>query len=88
VRLVLDGDKVVAEEKLLEGRNWRIREVKQGPDGAIYILAGEPVSAACAALGDLAPWQDGRTIYRPLPISLRAPIIQQSSIDKHCVREE
>ena len=40
VRLVLDGDKVVAEEKLLEGRNWRIREVKQGPDGAIYIFAG------------------------------------------------
>jgi glucose/arabinose dehydrogenase len=40
VRLVLDGDKVVAEEKLLEGRTWRIREVKQGPDGAIYIFAG------------------------------------------------
>ena len=40
VRLVLDGDKVVGEEKLLEGRDWRIREVKQGPDGAIYIFAG------------------------------------------------
>jgi glucose/arabinose dehydrogenase len=40
VRLVLDGDKVVAEEKLLEGRDWRIREVKQGPDGAIYVFAG------------------------------------------------
>ena len=40
VRLVLNGDKVVAEEKLLEGRDWRIREVKQGPDGAIYIFAG------------------------------------------------
>lgn len=40
VRLVLDGDKVVAEEKLLEGRMWRIREVKQGPDGAIYLFAG------------------------------------------------
>ena len=40
VRLVLDGDQVVAEEKLLEDRGWRIREVKQGPDGAIYIFAG------------------------------------------------
>jgi len=40
VRLVLDGDKVVAEEKLLDGRNWRIREVKQGPDWAIYLFAG------------------------------------------------
>lgn len=39
VRLVLDGDKVIAEEKLLDGRNWRIREVKQGPDGAIYLFA-------------------------------------------------
>lgn len=40
VRLVLDGDRVVAEEKLLADRKWRIREVKQGPDGAIYIFAG------------------------------------------------
>lgn len=40
VRLVLDGDSVVAEEKLLEDRGWRIREVKQGPAGAIYIFAG------------------------------------------------
>jgi len=40
VRLVLNGEKVVAEEKLLENLSWRIREVKQGPDGAIYIFAG------------------------------------------------
>lgn len=40
VRLVLDGDRVVAEEKLLQDRKWRIREVKQGPDGAIYLFAG------------------------------------------------
>ena len=39
VRLVLNGDKIVAEEKLLADRKWRIREVKQGPDGAIYIFA-------------------------------------------------
>ena len=40
VRLALDGDKVVAEEKLLADGDWRIREVKQAPDGAIYIFAG------------------------------------------------
>ena len=40
VRLVLDGDKVVGEEKLLADRKWRIREVKQGPDGAVYLFAG------------------------------------------------
>jgi glucose/arabinose dehydrogenase len=37
---VLEGDKVVAEEKLLASLNARIREVKQGSDGAIYIFAG------------------------------------------------
>jgi hypothetical protein len=40
VRLVLNGDKVVAEEKLLTDMKQRIREVRQGPDGALYIFAG------------------------------------------------
>lgn len=38
VRVQLDGDKVVAEEKLLEKLNERIRDVRQGPDGHIYVL--------------------------------------------------
>jgi glucose/arabinose dehydrogenase len=38
-RLVLDGERVVAEEKLLEELDERIREVRQGPDGALYVLA-------------------------------------------------
>ena len=40
VRLVLDGERVVAEEKLLTELKQRIREVRQGPDGAVYALAG------------------------------------------------
>ena len=40
VRLVLDGERVVAEEKLLTDLKQRIREVRQGPDGAIYAFAG------------------------------------------------
>ena len=40
VRLVLDGNKVVAEEKLLTELKQRIREVRQGLDGALYIFAG------------------------------------------------
>ena len=36
-RLVLDGEKVVAEEKLLAGERERIRDVRQGPDGALYV---------------------------------------------------
>jgi len=38
VRLVLDGEKVVGEERLLTERNERLRQVKQGPDGALYVL--------------------------------------------------
>jgi aldose sugar dehydrogenase len=40
VRLVLEGERVVAEEKLLTNLNQRIRDVRQGPDGAIYVIAG------------------------------------------------
>lgn len=40
VRLVLNGERVVAEEKLLADLKQRIREVRQGPDGAMYIFAG------------------------------------------------
>ena len=41
VRLVLNGDRVVAEEALLTDRKQRIRDVRQGPDGALYVLAGD-----------------------------------------------
>jgi glucose/arabinose dehydrogenase len=37
-RLTLDGDKVVKEERLLQGLHERIRDVRQGPDGALYLL--------------------------------------------------
>jgi glucose/arabinose dehydrogenase len=40
VRLVLDGERVVAEEKLLTDLKQRIRDVRQGPDGAVYLLTG------------------------------------------------
>lgn len=36
-RLVLDGEEVTAEEQLLTDLNERIRDVEQGPDGAIYV---------------------------------------------------
>jgi aldose sugar dehydrogenase len=40
-RLVLNGDKVIKEERMLEGLKQRIRDVRQGPDGAIYLLTDE-----------------------------------------------
>ena len=39
--LTLDGEKVLKEERLLEGLNQRIRDVRQGPDGALYLLTDE-----------------------------------------------
>jgi glucose/arabinose dehydrogenase len=37
-RLELKGDTAVKEERLLQGLNERIRDVRQGPDGALYLL--------------------------------------------------
>src|SRR5690606_7564876 len=42
VRLVLENDRVVGEEWLLTDRNSRIRDVREGPDGAIYVIAEGP----------------------------------------------
>lgn len=44
-RLVMDGDRVVAEERLLVDRGQRIRELRQGPDGALYALTNEESDA-------------------------------------------
>lgn len=38
IRLQLDGDKIVHEERLLESRGERIRDVRVGPDGFLYAL--------------------------------------------------
>ena len=38
VRLELNGEKVVAEERLLTDTHPKVRDVRQGPDGAIYLL--------------------------------------------------
>ena len=51
VRLQLDGEKVVKEERLLKGVLGRIRDVRVGPDGHIYLLTDE----ASAVLARLEP---------------------------------
>ncbi|MEW6593717.1 MAG: PQQ-dependent sugar dehydrogenase [Thermodesulfobacteriota bacterium] len=38
VRLTLDGERVVREERLLAEMGHRIRDVRQGPDGRLYLL--------------------------------------------------
>ena len=41
-RLVLDGDRVVGEEVLLRNLGERIRDVRAGPDGALWLLTDNP----------------------------------------------
>lgn len=41
VRLRLDGEKVVHEERMLKNALGRIRDVRQGPDGYLYLLTDE-----------------------------------------------
>jgi glucose/arabinose dehydrogenase len=38
VRLVPKGDRIVAEERLLTELSTRCRDVRQGPDGALYVM--------------------------------------------------
>jgi len=41
-RLVLDGEKIVGEERLLADLGERIRDVRNGPDGALWLLTDSP----------------------------------------------
>jgi len=45
VRLTLEGDKVLSEERLFQGRPGRIRDVRMGPDGLVYLLTDDPQGA-------------------------------------------
>jgi glucose/arabinose dehydrogenase len=40
-RLEIDGDKVVREERMLQELGERIRDVRQGPDGFVYLATDE-----------------------------------------------
>lgn len=42
VRLVLEGEQVVHEERMLDDVLGRIRDVRQGPDGLLYLLTDAP----------------------------------------------
>ncbi len=41
VRLTLENDRVTGEEHLLVDRRQRVRDVRQGPDGALYIVTDQ-----------------------------------------------
>ena len=55
IRLQLDSDAVVREEALLTERNERIRDVREGPNGVLYLLTDEDTGK----LIELRPWPAG-----------------------------
>ncbi|MBN6148819.1 PQQ-dependent sugar dehydrogenase [Xanthomonas sp. AmX2] len=42
IRLSLDGDRIVAEERLLGELGQRVRDVRAGADGQLYVVTDEP----------------------------------------------
>lgn len=42
VRLGLEGNRVVTEQRLLEGELGRVRDVRLGPDGLLYVITDDP----------------------------------------------
>ena len=54
VRLKLDGEKIVGEERMLKSALGRIRDVRNGPDGYIYLLTDE-ANGVLARLEPAAP---------------------------------
>lgn len=54
VRLELEGNRVIAEERLLNGGYGRVRDVRNGPDGYLYILT----NAAKGKLIRIKPGQE------------------------------
>lgn len=41
IRLTLDGDRIAGEERLLEDRGERIRDVRVGADGNVYVVTDD-----------------------------------------------
>jgi glucose/arabinose dehydrogenase len=45
IRVRLDGERVVADEFMLRGALPRVRDVRVGPDGFVYLLTDQPNGA-------------------------------------------
>ncbi|MGB4061226.1 MAG: PQQ-dependent sugar dehydrogenase [Burkholderiaceae bacterium] len=54
-RLTLANGQVVAEERLLQDRGQRVRDVRQGPDGLLYVLTDSPRVSWFACGPELPP---------------------------------
>lgn len=57
IRLQLDGDRIVSEERLLEDLGKRIRDVRVGSDGNVYVLTDEDDGQLSRLVPPAAPSQ-------------------------------
>ncbi|MEH6515299.1 MAG: PQQ-dependent sugar dehydrogenase [Halioglobus sp.] len=57
-RLVIEEDRVIHEERLLEDKGWRIRFVETGPDGYLYFGIDEGLILRLVPAPEPAPDQD------------------------------
>jgi glucose/arabinose dehydrogenase len=57
-RLVLEGNRVIHEERLLEDKGWRIRFVQTGPDGYLYFGIDEGLILRLVPAPEPASGQD------------------------------
>lgn len=71
VRLDLQGDQVVGEERLLSGFGYRIRDVRQGPGEALYLLTDASNGRLLKVEQAKRTWY--RQTQRPRPIARPAP---------------
>lgn len=51
-RIGLAGTTVTETEKLLDGQQWRIRDVRRGPDELLYLLVDAPSGLLLRLLPD------------------------------------
>jgi glucose/arabinose dehydrogenase len=45
IRVRLEGERVIEDEIMLKGKLARIRDVRVGPDGLVYLLTDQPNGA-------------------------------------------
>src|SRR5690606_24434979 len=60
IRLSLDGDRIAGEERLLDEIGERVRDVRVGSDGKVYVVTDEPDGKLLQippARGLLSPWK-------------------------------
>ncbi len=84
VRLTLENDRVTGEEHLLADRGQRVRDVRQGPDGALYVVTDEDERRALenrTALGSTPGCvpSDRRATYRVTRLQA-APLMSRRGI--------